>query len=117
MENEFGNAMDNCIAECQDCHDICTQTVMHCLEAGGEQATPDHLGFLLDCAEICQTSANFMLRESALHGRTCNVCAEACERCAQSCRRFPDDDIMQVCADSCYSCAQSCREMAAMEGG
>ena len=30
---------------------------------------------LLDCAEICQTSANFMLRGSPLHTNTCAACA------------------------------------------
>ena len=67
---------------------------------------------LLDCAEICQTSANFMLRMSDLHGLTCGVCAEVCERCAEDCERFVDDIMMQACAQACRHCAASCREMA-----
>lgn len=107
-------AMRNCIRECQNCHSICLETVMHCLQMGGEHAEPAHIRLMLDCAEICQTSANFMLRASDLHARTCGVCAEVCERCAQDCERFTDDTLMQQCAQACRNCAQSCREMARM---
>ena len=94
------------------CHAICVETVTHCLEMGGKHAEAAHIRLLLDCAEICQTSANFMLRGSDLHGRTCGVCAEVCERCAQDCERFGDDEHMQACAKACRSCAASCRKMA-----
>ena len=105
--------MVDCIQECQRCHNVCTETITHCLQLGGEHAEPSHIRLMLDCAEICQTSANFMLRMSDLHGLTCGVCAEVCERCAQDCERFENDQVMQQCAQVCRSCAQSCREMAA----
>lgn len=104
--------MRDCIQECQSCHSICLESVTHCLQMGGEHARPEHIRMLLDCAEICETSANFMLRGSEFHPRTCGVCAEVCERCAQDCERFTDDPMMQACARACRSCAQSCREMA-----
>lgn len=57
--------------------------------------------------------ARFMLMESPLHARTCEVCAEACERCAQECERLAEGDrLMLDCAETCRRCAQSCREMA-----
>ena len=85
--------MRACIQECQNCHNVCTETIAHCLEMGGDHAEPNHIRLLLDCAEICQTSANFMLRMSEFHGQTCGVCAEVCERCAEDCERFGDDQI------------------------
>jgi hypothetical protein len=103
--------MRACIQECISCHKICLETITHCVEMGGEHARPDHIRLMLDCAEICQTSANFMLRMSNFHTRTCGVCAEICERCAEDCARFTDDAMMQQCAQACRSCAQSCREM------
>jgi hypothetical protein len=105
--------MRNCIQECQRCHSVCLETIGHCLEMGGEHAQPGHIRLLMDCAEICQTSANFMLRRSDLHGLTCGVCAEVCERCAEDCERFVDDLVMAACAQACRSCARSCRDMAA----
>jgi hypothetical protein len=58
---------------------------------GGEHAAAPHVTRLLDCTEIGQTSANFMLRGSDIHTRTCWICAEVCERCAQDCERMGDD--------------------------
>ncbi len=90
------------------------ETVTHCLQMGGKHAEAAHIRLLLDCAEICATSANFMLRGSELHARTCAVCAEICERCAEDCERIgPDDEMMQRCAEMCHRCADSCRRMAA----
>lgn len=105
--------MQRCIDECRVCHDVCLETIGHCLEMGGEHAEPAHIRVLMDCAEICQTSANFMVRGSDAHGFTCSACAEVCERCARECERF-DDDFMKQCAEACRRCAESCREMARM---
>jgi hypothetical protein len=103
--------MRGCIENCLDCHSICLETITYCLGQGGTHAEAAHIRLLLDCAEICQTSANFMLRSSDLHGRTCDVCAEVCERCAQDCEQFGDDVTMRACADMCRRCAESCRQM------
>lgn len=100
-----------------DCHDICLQTVSHCLDKGGEHARREHITLLLDCAEICQSAANFMLRNSELHVRVCAVCAEVCERCAEDCERLAaGDEMMQQCAQTCRRCADACREMSRQTG-
>jgi hypothetical protein len=116
MQHHMGQGlspdMQRCIEECLDCHSICLQTVTYCLEMGDKHAEAGHIRLLLDCTEICQTSANFMLRGSKLHGRVCGVCAEVCERCAQSCEQFGDDAQMRACAESCRRCAASCKSMA-----
>jgi hypothetical protein len=104
--------MQQCIQNCLDCHSVCLSTITHCLQMGGQHAEPHHIGLMMDCAEICQTSANFMLRDSRLHTLTCGVCAQVCEQCAQDCERFTDDESMQQCAQMCRQCAQSCRQMA-----
>lgn len=105
--------MKTCIDECTNCHHVCLQTVQHCLEMGGEHAQASHIRLLADCAEICATSMDFMLRGSELSSSTCAACAEVCERCAQECERF-DDDFMRQCAEGCRRCAESCRQMARM---
>jgi hypothetical protein len=112
MSQPISAEMRNCIQNCQRCHSVCLETVMHCLRMGGEHAKPGHIRLLLDCAEICETSANFMLRTSDLHHLTCGVCAEVCTRCAEDCERFVDDIMMQACAQACRHCAESCQEMA-----
>ena len=105
--------MQSCIEECLECHRICVETATHCLALGGKHASAEHIGTLLDCAEICQTSANFMLRGSHDHHEVCGVCAVICDRCAKSCESLAgQDDLMRRCAQACRRCSESCRNMA-----
>lgn len=114
MPHEISAEMRECIANCTECHNTCTETAIHCLGMGGDHASPRHQRVLLDCAQICATAADFMLRGSELHGRTCGACAEACARCAEECERLAGGDLtMQQCAETCRRCAESCQRMAA----
>jgi hypothetical protein len=110
--HQVSSEMQQCIQNCFDCHITCLNTITYCLQQGGRHAEVAHIALMQDCAEICQTSANFMLRNSALHMRTCGVCAEVCDMCTMDCQRFADDIQMQACADMCRRCARSCRHMA-----
>jgi len=103
-----------CIRECETCHGVCLDTLNQCLGRGGPAADPEQLRLLLDCAEICQTSANFMRRNSALHVETCQACAAVCERCAESCEGDADE-ALDACAAVCRRCAESCRQLCSAE--
>ncbi|RYG24099.1 four-helix bundle copper-binding protein [bacterium] len=108
------NQMLDGIDLCLECHSMCERTSVHCLDMGGEHASGDHQTALRDCAQICATSADFMIRQSPIHKFTCRVCAEACRRCEAECRRISGgDSIMERCADTCKRCAESCERMAA----
>ena len=91
--------MQECIDHCRSCEEICLESVTHCLQKGREHAQPDHVSLLLACAEICSTSARFMLLGSEHHVRTCEVCAEVCDACAADCETMSDDDLMRRCAE------------------
>jgi len=109
----ISDEMHECIENCSDCHDVCTETLVHCLGMGGEHAAVEHIRTLLDCAQACDTSRDFMLRGSELHHQYCGACAEACERCADSCEQIAaDDPVMRNCVETCRRCAESCRAMA-----
>jgi hypothetical protein len=73
-----------------------------------EGAAANHVRLLLDCAAICQASADFMASDSNLQGRFCGVCAEICPRCAQEYERFESDVQMMACVNACrmYAIAQ-----------
>jgi hypothetical protein len=101
--------MQEAIQACLDCHSMCLRmATTFCLQKGGRHVEQKHLASMLNCAELCQTSANFMLSDSPLHGRVCLICAEACEACAKSCEQVGD---MRECVEECKSCAKSCRTM------
>ena len=115
MLQNLSKDLQGCIALCRECHDACLHLVPHCLGKGGPHAAPGHVTLLLDCAQICDTSADFMVRGSDLHGATCGACAEVCERCADDCQRLGNDDndeMMIHCAKICRRCAESCHHMA-----
>ena len=100
-----------CIDACNHCHRTCLQMAMnHCLESGGKHVEADHLRLMMNCAEICQTSLNFMLSGSRFSPRVCGVCAEICDACAKSCEQL---DGMEECVQACRQCAEHCRKMAA----
>lgn len=104
--------MQECTQNCLDCHSVGLETVAHCLEMGGRHAEASHIRLLLDCADICRASADFMLRGSAHHAAVCGVCATVCDACAADCDRMGDDDeLMRECAQACRRCAESCRRM------
>ena len=104
--------MAKCIDECLACHRTCLETSAYCLSKGGAHVAAEHLTVLLDCAEICRTSANFMLRNSKQHAVTCEACASVWEICAASCETMGNDPQMRRCVEACRRCAQSCRAMA-----
>jgi hypothetical protein len=104
--------MQDCITNCLDCHSVCLATITHCLQKGDDHAAPEHIRLMQDCAQICITSADFMLRGSPMHQTTCRICTDICEACADECSQLADDETMVLCAETCRRCAQSCAEMA-----
>ena len=111
---EAHDELQECIEECLNCHAVCTMTLQHCIVTGGDHADVNLVGILLDCAEICQTSANCQLRGSPYHVITCAACAELCRACEEACRGVHGDEQLAHCADVCASCAESCDRMAQM---
>jgi hypothetical protein len=109
--SEMSARVRACIDECLSCYRTCFGMAMtHCLEAGGEHTAPKHFRIMMACAEICRTSAHFMLMRSEHAGHVCRECAEICEECARDCEALSG---MDDCVESCRSCAEACRAMAA----
>lgn len=101
--------MKACVDQCLACYSTCLSTAMgHCLETGGEHTEPAHFRLMAACAEMCRTSAHFMLIGTGHHKHTCRECAEICEECADDCERIGG---MDACVEACRRCAESCRRM------
>lgn len=102
--HQMSPQMPGCIDECLRCYQTCLGMASnHCLPAGGKHTEPEHFRLMLACAEICRTSAHFMLIGLPEHKHTCRACAKSCEAVGD----------MQNCVDQCRRCAESCRKMAA----
>jgi hypothetical protein len=107
-----------CIRQCQDTHAICLQTLRYDLNANyhgnsGRMVESGHMRLLLDCADMCQTHADMLLRTSSFANRAGELCAEVCQACAEDCERFGEDRQSQDCATACRQAAASCRRMLA----
>jgi hypothetical protein len=100
-----------CIQDCLDCFRTCNQTLLRCLSMGGKHAKLEHVNLIMDCARICNTNVDFMLRNSAYYPQSCGLTADICDECSDVCERF-EDGFMKECALVCSRCAESCREMA-----
>jgi hypothetical protein len=107
--------MELAIEACSQCHRVCLETMRVALTMGGKYAAAEFVELLNDCAQICQTSADFMIRGSGYHRIICGACAEICRACEQSCRRLGGEE-MNACAEVCARCAESCTRMAAGRG-
>ena len=111
--HHMSEEMRRCIQLCQDCHATCIKMIGHCLKLGGRHAAPDHIRLLMDCAQICTTTGDYMARESLFHDRTCGLCSEICRLCADSCEQVGgNDQLLKQCAELCRRCAGSCERMA-----
>jgi hypothetical protein len=108
--HKMSSDKQSCIQACLNCYSICLGTAMHhCLETGGKHVEPKHFRLMMACAEICRTSAHFMLIDSDHYKHTCRECAEICDECAKDCERLGD---MKECVEACRQCAQACQMMA-----
>ena len=52
----------------------------------------DHIRLLMDCAQLCTTSADYMARGSSFHDRTCGLCSEVYRIYMESCECVAGDD-------------------------
>lgn len=103
------HATQSCLEACDLCYRICLQTAMnHCLENGGKHVKAKHIRLMMNCAEICRTTANFQLTGSHFLQRLHELCAEICEACAAECDEIGD---MKDSVAACLQCADSCRQM------
>ena len=109
--HHYDQTTSTCIEACLRCYQACFGMAMtHCLEAGGKHIESKHFRLMTACAEICRTSAHFMLMKSEHAKHLCKECAEICDQCAADCDKLGD---MKECVEACRHCAGACRKMAA----
>lgn len=109
----YDSQIEDCMRKLLHCHKTCLGMAMtHCLEMGGEHARPQHLRLMLDCAQICATTGDFLARKSQFHTQIAIFCATVCDTCAQDCENIGE---MEESAKACRACAESCRQAARLD--
>ncbi|MDZ4755529.1 MAG: four-helix bundle copper-binding protein [Phycisphaerae bacterium] len=110
-------AMRDCAELCRQCADTCLELVGNCVAHSGHDSgsstNAQHLNLLLDCIDICGSSAASLRRGSPHHGMLCSACAGVALLCATECQKRGGDERMVRCAQICARCAEKCQRMAA----
>lgn len=101
----------------QVCIDACLRgqresimTLTYLRDMGGAHIDPVRVRSLLDCADVCQFAATFMMRGSHRHVEMCAVAARICRDCAESCDGTNDQQLRKV-VEACRGCEAVCREL------
>lgn len=108
---KVSQSIQECLKNCTYAHAVALETLTYCLAQEG--AMHNHIRTLLDCASMCQTHVDFMMRGSDQYASTARACAEVCERCAAECSSMANDLPMSKCAEACRASMASCRQLAA----
>ena len=113
--------LTRCIETCLECGQACTA----CADADlGEQMVADLVKCArlnLDCADMCQTTARVLTRQTGydrdLTRAVVQACVQACEVSGDECDRHAQmHEHCRVCAEVCHRCQQVCEEMLAAIG-
>lgn len=110
--NRLSINMEQAISNALECYRATTRCLQYCLSMGGKHSGSHHITLLMECAEICQISARFMVENSDFAHDICGLCARICDACGDSCHEIAAHDFeMQACIRACRNCADSCRNM------
>jgi hypothetical protein len=111
-EHGLGKQIEECVAKCLDCRSLCMKVVDHCWRLRKIKRECPDIRPLLNCAEMCATTARFMLRGSEFCRELCVLCAQVCQCCADQFRGVHDETEIEACAAACRQCAECCERIA-----
>ena len=81
--------LDACISICQACHSNClTAALSMSSQKGGAYLRPAHLRSLMNCNELRQTSAHYLITESPIHHHLSKICSELHDAYAIDCEEL-----------------------------
>jgi len=104
------NGVQACIDACLRGQRECIMTLTHLRDLGGAHIDPVRIRSLLDCADVSQFAATFMMRGSHRHIEMCAVAARISRDCAELCEGTGDQQIRK-CVEACRACEAHCREL------
>lgn len=92
---------NTCIETCTIAHRQCLSAAAYLVGKDRSPASIQLIATLMDCAELCQATADSMIRKSSQHMLLCAACAQLCETCARSCENHGEDTVLGNCAAVC----------------
>src|SRR5688572_9921461 len=80
--------------------DACNAAFAYCTQQD-ELDDPELLACIVDCVDLCTTTASFIVRGSEHADDLREVCAELAKCVEESCEEYGDDEVLTACADAC----------------
>ena len=80
--------------------DACNAAFAYCTQQD-EIEDPELLACMVDCVDLCTTTASFIVRGSEHADDLREVCAELAKCVEESCEEYGDDEVLTACADAC----------------
>ena len=100
-----------CIDLCWTARNECQKSLFtHCFEKGGKYLERNHVRIMMDCSEICRTTADSLTHRSPVYAAICAATAAICEACAESCDQLDTETMRQVGAH-CRAAAKACHTL------
>ena len=93
-----------CATECTRCYDAC-------MFDKNKDALQRCMMMDRDCADICNTTAAILERDTENADILLRLCVEICERCADECEKHQHEHCKK-CAQACRECAELCHHHA-----
>jgi hypothetical protein len=102
MQNkEIVDVLLECAATCEWCAD-------QCLNEDQLKKLIDCIRTDRDCATICRSSAELLIRDSKYSAQVIDICEQVCRDCAEECEKH-EHDHCRACADACRRCEEVCK--------
>lgn len=94
-----------CVEACDDCQRT-LRDAAHGVADGASKRPMRRL--LLDCAEICEATANYASAGSVFLPEVVAGCVRICDECGAACEALPADAGLDACIDACRRAAAAC---------
>ena len=105
------NRYQSCIDACHACAVACNACMVACLKEDDVQMMRRCIALDVDCAAMCNLTADAMARDSEMSRHLCRICSEICLACANECGQHQHHEHCKRCAEECKKCAKACLEM------
>jgi hypothetical protein len=106
----------SCIEACRECSVVCTSCADACLGENDIQMLVGCIRLDLDCADICETTAKILMRQTETNVQLLRSQLEttviASRNCAEECEQHAEmHRHCRICASACRSCEQACQQL------
>lgn len=109
-------ALTSAIDAAFECAQICTSCADACLAEGMVAELRHCIRLNLDCADVCNTTARVLSRQTepdmSLLRVQLEACVRACKSCGDECEQHAAmHEHCRVCTESCRRCEETCNQL------